>query len=108
MPEDKNNLLESLRALVLERMKSKDVEVTINYSTFEGAVEKAKSEVEDRGFTVDKTEWNSKVLKAKQPAKNKNTVAYKVALLKDGKPSNKSLNMEVDYSNAYSLNMYIS
>jgi len=106
---DGNDLFESVKNRITEKMNSKNGDYTINHKTFSSAVQHAIEVVEKRGYEVDEDEWDRKVaLGPKKPSKGK-TNSYTIALLKNGKETRRNLQMQVYYDEGrYELNMYIS
>ena len=83
-------------------------EYKLHHNTFSGAVREAMEVAKKSGFEVDDDDWHSKVATGfKKPSAGK-TNRYSIKLLKNDKPTKKSLQIQVYNMGAkYELNCYI-
>ena len=84
------------------------------FKSFTQAVEYARKATEKRGFTIDEDDWQTQIAfggkyTRSRPSKGK-TNSFTVALLKNGKPQRKSLQISVFGmpSGSYELTQYIN
>ena len=98
--------------VVFEEVEEVDLveapEYKLHHSTFSGAVQEAMEVAKKSGFEVDDDDWHSKVaMGPKKPSVGK-TNRYSVELMKNGKPTKKSLQIQVYNMGAkYELNCYV-
>lgn len=79
------------------------------HKSFSGACAEARSVAEKKGYEIDEDDWFSEVANGPRKPQPDATNRYSVALLKDGKPQKKALQIQIyGRDNGYELNCYIS
>jgi hypothetical protein len=92
---------------LIDEATTKNFEVYHN--TFSSAVQTAQQYAESKGYTIDENEWFNQIATGPKKPEAGKTNRYSVSLIANGKPSNKTLNIQVyNMGNRYELNCYIA
>lgn len=84
----------------------------VYHDTYSSAVQHAMRHAEDKGYDIDARDWQQHVGGGPGKPSDGKTTRHSIPLSKDGKPSKKTLNIQVynrgTDNNSYELNHYIS
>lgn len=81
------------------------------HQSYSDAVQHAVNETRDKGYQIDEDDFHNKVTTGPRKPSPGETNRFSIDLLKDNKPINKKLHMQIyhmDDTGKYELNMYVS
>jgi hypothetical protein len=105
-----------MKIIITENQCKKIIEESINevyFTTFSGAVQKARENVELRGYEINEDDWWDEVNTGQGRPKEGKTTRMTIGLIKNGKPQRKYLHIQVynrgnNIKHNYELNYYIA